>query len=146
MQYLQEVVQRLLLDANAKTVFLMDKKGQQLVEVGAVESLDTTSLTSLTGGNPDATDRLALLVNGNDVSFPLHESESEHVLLSIIANCAILFIIFDERSSHGLVRLRVKRAKSEFEKIFAAMVKKDNAEATAFSAITQEDIDLLFSR
>ena len=144
-QYLQEMVQQLLEDANAKTVFLMDKKGQQLAEAGAVELLDTTSLTSLTGGCHEATDRLALLIHGSGVSFPLHESESEHVHLSIVANCAILFVIFDERSSLGLVRLRVKHARRELEKIFAAMAKKDNAEATSFSEITQEDIDSLFS-
>jgi hypothetical protein len=71
----------------------------------------------------------------------LHENESEHIHLSIVADCAILSIILDERSSLGLVRLRVKRATADFEKIFAAMAEKDNAGATSFLAITQDDIN-----
>jgi hypothetical protein len=43
---LENVLQRLLQDANAKTVVLMDKHEQHLVQVGSVESMDIISLHS----------------------------------------------------------------------------------------------------
>ncbi len=65
----------------------------------------------------------------------------------------ILVIIFDERSSLGLVRLRVKRASIELERVFDTIVKKVEMErqaqetgtASPFAEITDEDIDNLFS-
>ena len=67
------------------------------------------------------------------------------------AKRAILLVIFDERSSLGLVRLRVKRASSEMERIFEAMTQKTEAgtggdkQNSPFAEITDEDIDALFS-
>ena len=60
-------------------------------------------------------------------------------------------MIFDERSSLGLVRLRVKRAAGEFDKIFDTMAQKAKSETnegaapTPFAEITDDDIDALFS-
>jgi hypothetical protein len=55
-------------------------------------------------------------------------------------------IIFDERSSLGLVRLRVRRPAAELVKV----LEKINAKAkdqggTVFAEITDDDIDNLFN-
>jgi hypothetical protein len=55
--------------------------------------------------------------------------------------------LFDERSSLGLVRLRVKKATTELVNILDVLTKK-SASATApsvFSEITDDDIDNLFN-
>ena len=62
----------------------------------------------------------------------------------------ILVVVFDDRSSLGLVRLRVKKAGAELARIFEEIHKKaEQAEAhggsTPFAEITDEDIDNLFS-
>ena len=46
-----------------------------------------------------------------------HEGQQEQINISIVANRAILVVIFDDRSSLGLVRLRVKRATGDIERI-----------------------------
>ena len=149
---LEDVLQRLRHDANARAVFLIDKNGQQISSAGETESFDTTSLASLTAGNVAATDSLAKLIGEREFSVLFHEGQRDHIHISIVAKRAILLVIFDERSSLGLVRLRVKRAGNEFDKIFDAMAQKASAgEAeggappTPFSEITDEDIDALFS-
>ncbi len=58
-QLIKEIISRLRVDANAKIVFLVDKNGQQIAANGDLESVDTTSLASLTAGNVAATDGLA---------------------------------------------------------------------------------------
>jgi len=49
------IIDRLLKDANAKLVFLVDKDGQLIASSGDTRDLDTTSLASLTAGNIAAT-------------------------------------------------------------------------------------------
>ena len=148
---LEEALRRLRQDANARAVFLIDKNGQQIAAAGEVEQFDTTSLASLTAGNVAATDGLAKLIGEREFSVLFHEGQQDHIHISIVAKRAILVVIFDDRSSLGLVRLRVKRASGDLEAIFDSMVAKSRGGVTGqtqqspFAEITDEDIDALFS-
>ena len=147
--HLEEALSRLRADANAKAVFLIDKNGQEIASAGETDKFDSTSLASLTAGNVAATDGLAKVIGEREFSVLFHEGQQDHIHISIVARRAILLVIFDERSSLGLVRLRVKRASSEMEQIFDDMVKKSQQSstgdaATPFSEITDDDIDALF--
>ncbi|HET9765568.1 MAG TPA: roadblock/LC7 domain-containing protein [Thermoanaerobaculia bacterium] len=147
---LEDALRRLRQEANAKAVFLIDKNGQQIASTGEIEQFDTTSLASLTAGNVAATDGLAKLIGEREFSVLFHEGQQDHIHISIVGRRAILLVIFDDRSSLGLVRLRVKRASGEMERIFDTMAKKGEAAesdgaASPFSEITEEDIDALFS-
>ena len=149
---IQVVVDRLVRDANAKVVFIVDKNGQQIAAQGDMETLDTTSLASLTAGNVAATDGLARLIGEKEFPVLFHEGERDNVYISIVGQRVILVVIFDERSSLGLVRLRVRKANGELEKIFETIQKKVESEKTRrqdgydspFAEITDEDIDSLF--
>ncbi len=150
---IKDSLNRLASDANANVVFLVDKNGQQIAAVGDLQSLDTTSLASLTAGNVAATDGLARLIGEKEFSILFHEGEKDNIHISIVAQRVILVVIFDERTSLGLVRLRVRRAMAELEKIFAEIAlkaEKDKQILTAdfdspFAEITDDDIDRLFS-
>lgn len=148
---LEEALRQLLHDANAKAIFLIDKNGQQIAAVGEVDRFDTTSLASLTAGNVAATDGLAKLIGEREFSVLFHEGQRDHIHISIVAKRSILLVIFDDRSSLGLVRLRVKRASVEMERIFDALLERRQREGapegqpSPFSEITDEDIDALFS-
>lgn len=147
---LEDALRRLRRDANAKAVFLIDKNGQHIAAAGDTEDFDATSLASLTAGNVAATDGLAKLIGEREFSVLFHEGQRDHIHISIVARRAILLVIFDERSSLGLVRLRVKRASVELKKVFDEMdIKALPAagvkEPSPFSEITDEDIDALFS-
>ena len=147
------IISKLRVDANSKVVFLVDKNGQQIAAHGDIENLDTTSLASLTAGNVAATDGLARLIGEKEFSILFHEGEKDNIHISIVAQRVILVVIFDERSSLGLVRLRVKKASEELNRVFAnimAKVEREKAQAGAafespFAEITDEDIDSLFS-
>jgi predicted regulator of Ras-like GTPase activity (Roadblock/LC7/MglB family) len=147
---LEDALKRLKHDANGKAVFLIDKNGQHIAAAGETEEFDSTSLASLTAGNVAATDGLAKLIGEREFSVLFHEGQRDHIHISIVARRAILLVIFDERSSLGLVRLRVKRASVELKKVFHEMDVKNEptvgvAEPSPFSEITDEDIDALFS-
>ena len=151
-EQLKRVITRLSADANAKFVFLVDKNGQQIAAHGEMLNLDTTSLASLTAGNVAATDGLAHLIGERGFPVLSHEGERDNIHISIVAARVILVVIFDERSSLGLVRLRVKRATSEINGIFESIDLKVDSERnmgialdSPFAEITEADIDALFS-
>src|SRR6058998_4015566 len=114
---IRDVISRLRTECNAKVVFLVDKNGQQIAANGELNAIDTTALASLAAGNVAATDSLARLIGEKEFSVLFHEGERDNLHISIVAGRVILVVIFDERSSLGLVRLRVKRGSAELKNI-----------------------------
>lgn len=150
-QRIMVLIEKLLRESNSKVIFLVDKNGQLIAATGETEHLDTTSLASLTAGNIAATGGLAKLIGEKEFSILFHEGVKDNIHISIIGGRVILVIIFDERSSLGLVRLRVKKASVELEKVFEDLVQKTvtHSEKTGsdspFAEITDDDIDNLFN-
>ncbi len=136
--------------SNAKLVFLVDKNGQLIASAGETHDIDTTALASLTAGNIAATGGIAKLLGQKEFSILFHEGERDNIHISLIANRVILVVVFDQRTSLGLVRLRVKKSTQTLEKIFieldrkAQAEKKTAADTSPFAEITDEDIDKLF--
>lgn len=144
----QEILERLLRESNAKLVFLVDKIGQQIASAGTLGILDPTSLASLTAGNVAATDGLAKLIGEKEFSVLFHEGEHDNLHISVVARQAIVVVLFDEHSSLGLVRLRVKKTTAELAAVLeeiAAHMNTVSSSSTPFSEITDEDIDALFN-
>ena len=141
------ICERLYREASSKVVFLVDKNGQLIASAGETDNIDTTSLASLTAGNIAATGGLAKLIGEQEFSILFHEGERDNLHISIIAGRVILVVIFDNRSSLGLVRLRVKKTTVELTQIFESLMRKieDPAAGSPFAEITDEDIDNLFS-
>lgn len=149
---IDEELKKLHTQANSKVVFLVDKNGQLIASAGEVHDLDTTSLASLTAGNIAATGGIARLLGEKEFSILFHEGERDNIHISLIGQRVILVVIFDKRSSIGLVRLRVKKSSENLTKIFeeiADKAEKDKAEGkgdeeSPFAEISDEDIDNLF--
>ena len=144
------LLNRLRVDASAKIVFLVDKNGQQIAGAGEIDKVDTTSLASLTAGNVAATDGLAKLIGEKEFSILFHEGVKDNIHISIVGQRLILVVIFDERSSLGLVRLRVRKASSDVERVLSEMQAKaqqvgGEEVSSPFAEITDDDIDALFS-
>jgi predicted regulator of Ras-like GTPase activity (Roadblock/LC7/MglB family) len=145
------VIEKLLREANSKVIFLVDKNGQLITGVGETERFDTTSLASLTAGNIAATGGLAKLIGEKEFSILFHEGEKDNLHISIVAGRVILVVLFDNRSSLGLVRLRVKKASEELTGIFIGLMQKAEEKEKSgdtdfpFAEITDDDIDNLFS-
>ena len=134
-------------DANAKEVLVIDKNGQAIAQSGDVETLDVTSLSSLTAGNVAATGGIASLLAEKEFAGQFHEGEKTNVHISIVGARVILVVLFDERSSLGLVRLRVRKAATELTKVLDTLIAKSAAgnQPSVFAEITDDDIDNLFN-
>lgn len=148
---IDEELQKLYQQTNAKVVFLVDKNGQLIASAGETHDLDTTSLASLTAGNIAATGGIARLLGEKEFSILFHEGEKDNIHISLIGQRVILVVIFDKRSSLGLVRLRVKKASETLVRIFGEITGKaekekseGRLEESPFAEISDEDIDNLF--
>ena len=92
---------------------------------------------------------LAKLVGEENFPVHFHQGQRDNLHITLVSNHIILVVIFDDRSSLGLVRLRVKKASAELAKIFEEIMKKTEQGGakggSPFAEITDDDIDNLFS-
>src|SRR5713226_8521792 len=146
---IKAVLARLRLDAAARVVVLVEKDGQQLAVHGELGDLDTTSLASLAAGNVAATGGMAKLIGEREFPTLSHEGERESIHISVIGR-VLLLVVFDDRSSLGLVKLRSKQVSQELALAFAEVERESQLAAANGSLplgeITDEEIDSLFSQ
>ncbi len=145
---IKNLLARLCIEAAARVVFLVDRDGQPIAFHGEIGGMDTTSFSSLAAGNVAATTSMAKLI-GEDV-FPsvVHEGERESIFISVIGR-SLLVVVFDGRSTLGLVKLRTKKASHEvaaiLDEIANESANRTLEDITFFAEITDEEIDSLFS-
>ena len=97
---------------------LVDRGGQLLVLAGAQPGFDATTFATLTAADFSANDQLARLIGESDFNVLFHQGERESMYLADIARRVILVVLFDNRTTLGLVRLRMKSAVDELTRIF----------------------------
>ena len=146
---LQAVIDRLVVDSNSRSVYIVDKAGQLISQAGETEGVDGTSLASLAAGCVAATGGLAQLFGEEEFPSHFHQGRHDNLHISLVGHRMILMLVFDESSSLGLVRLRVKKAGGQLARIVEEAQKRAEAEATQsdnpLANITDEDIDQLFA-
>jgi predicted regulator of Ras-like GTPase activity (Roadblock/LC7/MglB family) len=145
---IKTLLARLCVESASRVVFLVDRDGQPIAVHGEIGDMDTTSFSSLAAGNVAATNSMAKLL-GEDI-FPtvVHEGERESIYICVIGR-SLLVLVFDERSTLGLVKLRAKKASHELaailDDVVLASAKQREEQNSFFAEITDEDIDSLFS-
>src|SRR2546427_6446708 len=144
---IKAVLARLRLDAAARLVVLVDKDGQQIAVHGDLADLDTTSLASLAAGNVAATGGMAKLIGEREFPTLSHEGDRESIHISVIGR-VLLVVVFDQRSSLGLVKLRSKQVSQELAAAFDEIERESQltgaVSSLPFAEITDEEIDSLF--
>jgi predicted regulator of Ras-like GTPase activity (Roadblock/LC7/MglB family) len=143
---IQGIVDALVKSSNASVVFIIDKNGQLIAASGESDNIDTTSLASLTAGNIAANGGMAKLLREREFTTQFHEGENANIHIQLVDNRVILVVIFDKKTSLGLVRLRVKKACEQLGEIFRTLAEKaQSLGQTPFAEITDDDIDNLFN-
>ena len=143
---LRRGMDRLLQESGAHSAMLVDRGGQLLVQAGDRPAFDATTFATLTAADFSANDQLARLLGETDFTSLFHQGERESLLVSDIARRAILVVLFDSRTTLGLVRLRLRPVVEDLERVVEAMTARD-AQAGAPRPIlagADEEIDRLF--
>src|SRR6476659_3990820 len=145
-QRIKTSLARLCVECAARAVFLVDRDGQPIAFHGDIGDMDTTSFSSLAAGNVAATTSMAQLIGEEIFPAVVHEGERESIFISVIGR-SLLVVVFDERSTLGLIKIRSKRASFEVARILEEVIASSAATSAAhdsfFSEISDEDIDNL---
>ncbi len=144
-----ESLKRFLGDTKSRCALLVDRSGQLVTSVGEAPGLDTTTFASLTAADYSANDQLAKLVGENDFSSLFHQGEKESLYVADIARRLLLVIIFDSRTTVGLVRLRMKDEVEELTLLIDRVFSRgrDGAEPGGHHLLegADDEIDKLFN-
>jgi predicted regulator of Ras-like GTPase activity (Roadblock/LC7/MglB family) len=138
-------LQRLLSECNARCALLVDRAGQLVATVGEEPNFDPTAFATLTAADFSANDQLAKLIGEKDFNSLFHQGEKESMYLADIARRVILVVLFDNRTTLGLVRLKMKYTVDELTRLFQQVFARGAAgTAPSLLAGADDEIDELF--
>jgi predicted regulator of Ras-like GTPase activity (Roadblock/LC7/MglB family) len=140
-------LQKFLFTANARCALLVDRTGQLVATVGEQPDFDPTAFATLTAADFSANDQLAKLIGENDFNSLFHQGETASMYLADIARRVILVVLFDNRTSLGLVRLKMKDTVAEltrlFEQVFSRAQRVSSSQPGLLAG-ADDEIDELF--
>lgn len=143
------LISKMLKGAEAKCALLVDKDGHLITRQGFTHSLDTTALAALLAGSFASTKEIARLVGESEFSVLFHQGKKDHIHMSIVGERSILVVIFDDRTTIGMVRLYAKETAIELTKIFEEIQNKSNDSEDAainndFASQAEDKLDDIF--
>jgi predicted regulator of Ras-like GTPase activity (Roadblock/LC7/MglB family) len=143
---ISKALERFLTDCNARCALLVDRSGQLVATVGERPDFDPTAFATLTAADFSANDQLAKLIGENDFQSLFHQGEKESMYLADIARRVILVVLFDNRTTLGLVRLKMRQAVAELTQIFEHVFARDAGTPTHPNLLAgaDDEIDKLF--
>ncbi len=146
------VLKELLKNSNSQSVLLIDKTGQMIASVGMEPDFDLMSFASLCAADFEANSQLAKLIGEKDFSTLYHQGADDSMYLARVAEHIILVVLFNKRTTLGLVRLRVKKAVEGLNSILTQLFDKLEYENEDLNEFDEEfadelnkEIDSLFS-
>ena len=115
---------KMVASAAAHCVFLIDRSGQLIAHSGNPATVDAAALSALTAANFGATAEIAKLLGEDEFNLLFHEGRKENIYFSAVGEHLIVVTIFDQKTSLGLVRLRVNKATDELLEIFSSIFER----------------------
>lgn len=147
---IETLLSKMLKGAEAKCALLVDKDGHLISRQGFTQSLDTTALAALLAGSFASTKEIARLVGEDEFSVLFHQGKKDHIHMSLVGDRSILVVVFDDRTTIGMVRLYAKEVAVELAKVFDQIrenAKKDTGKdgiSDDFASMAQDRLDDIF--
>ena len=142
------VLERFLSESSAKCVLLIERAGQLVATAGEPIEFAPTAFATLTAADFSANDQLARLVGEREFSTLVHQGEKESMVLADVARRVIVVALFDQRTTLGLVRLKLKDSVVELTRVFETILSRSAASGPGRPSIlsgAHDEIDQLFS-
>lgn len=111
--YLNKVVSSSL----AQSVLLIDRSGQLIAQYGNTMDIDVLSLAALTAANFGATAEIARILGEEEFTLLFHKGKNENVYFTALGEHVILVTLFNDKTSLGLIRLRINQIAEDLLKI-----------------------------
>jgi predicted regulator of Ras-like GTPase activity (Roadblock/LC7/MglB family) len=106
------------------SAFLVDRTGQLITVAGQLPEFDSTAFASLAAADFSANDQLASMIGEQEFSSLFHQGEKESMYLADVAKRVILVVLFDDRATLGMIRIKVRHAVRELSAIFSELFER----------------------
>jgi predicted regulator of Ras-like GTPase activity (Roadblock/LC7/MglB family) len=138
----------LLRETSVRSLILVDRTGQIVANVGEPPEFDTQAFASLTAADFSANDQLAKMIGEHEFSSLFHQGEKESMYLADVARRVILVALFDQHTTLGLVRLKMRSTVEQLTKVFEDMFQRAGTEPPRLEGFggqeAEDEIDKLF--
>jgi predicted regulator of Ras-like GTPase activity (Roadblock/LC7/MglB family) len=111
-------LQVFLRNANANCALLVDKDGHLVTKEGESGSFDVDTISALVAGSFAATKQMAKLLGEEEFALMFHQGKKDNIQLSLVGERTILAVIFDDRTTLGMVRLYSGQIASKLAQVF----------------------------
>lgn len=114
---INKILLTLLRSAEAKCALLIGQDGQCVAKRGFTKKIDTDALAVLIAGSFASTREMAKLLGESDFSVLFHQGTKDHIHNILVNEDIILTVLFDDRTTLGMVRLYSREAAKKLRPI-----------------------------
>lgn len=111
--------------AGAKCALLIDKEGHLVTKRGEVRTVDMDTISALVAGSFAATKEMARLLGEEEFTALFHQGERDNIQLSLVGDRTLLTILFDDRTTVGMVRLYANETAKKLADIYRIAMNRD---------------------
>lgn len=147
---IERILGSLLYESKARCALLVDRAGQLVTTVGEQPDFDSAAFASLTAADFSANDQLASLIGEEEFSSLFHQGRSESMYLADVSGRLILVVLFNNQTTLGLVRIKIKDAVVDLNRVFEEVFGREKtgqqglAVERGFVDEAEDEIDRLF--
>jgi predicted regulator of Ras-like GTPase activity (Roadblock/LC7/MglB family) len=147
---IDELLQSFLYESHARCALLVDRAGQLIMMAGERPEFDSTAFASLAAADFSANDQLASMIGEPEFSSLFHQGERDSMYLADVAKRVILVVLFDDRATLGMIRIKVKSLVRDLSEIFSRLFQRTAAQQqnsrleSAWIDDAEDEIDRLF--
>ena len=102
---IDRMLQDFLQLSKAKCALLIDKDGHLVTRTGTGVTYDLDTISALVAGSFAATKEMARLLGEEEFSVLFHQGVKDNIQLSLIGERTLMAVIFDDKTTVGMVRL-----------------------------------------
>jgi predicted regulator of Ras-like GTPase activity (Roadblock/LC7/MglB family) len=115
---IDKVLAEFLRLSGAKCALLIDKDGHLVTKRGEVRTIDMDTISALVAGSFAATKEMARLLGEEEFTALFHQGARDNIQLSLVGDRTLLTILFDDRTTVGMVRLYANEAAKKLSDIY----------------------------
>lgn len=116
--------------SGAKCALLIDKDGHMVTKRGEVRTIDMDTISALVAGSFAATREMARLLGEQEFSALFHQGERDNIQLSLVGDRTLLTILFDDRTTVGMVRLYAGETSKKLAALYEQCLEKMDGRET----------------
>lgn len=137
--------------SGAKCALLIDKEGHLVTKRGEVRTVDMDTISALVAGSFAATKEMARLLGEEEFTALFHQGERDNIQLSLVGDRTLLTILFDDRTTVGMVRLYANETAKKLADVYRTALERSASGDgptldKSYNASARKTLDNLFDK